>query len=70
VMMAFAVQQRRGTSALAFVRSWSECAGGPFDAEADALADVEWWRAYDAHYSLSGWDYRVVQVKARARAAA
>lgn len=66
--MPFIVEQRKPSSALPMVKDWSECLGSYSETEAEAALDIAWWQAYDAHYSQTGWEYRIRQVKQRGRA--
>lgn len=68
-LVEFVVQTRRPKGGLPSCRAWQACSSETFEDEAAAQKEVEWWLAYDAFYMLTGWEYRIVQQKAKARQA-
>lgn len=61
--MAFILEQRRHASAIPFVRQWSECAGSKRETREEVEAEQPWWMLYDEMYGLSGWEYRIREVR-------
>lgn len=64
--MPKAVHMRRdGHGVFPPIKQWQEAAGSQCETIEEAEATIEWWREYDVFYSLTGWEYKIVDVKAR-----
>ena len=59
----YKVELRKPKSPVA--KQWQE--SFTFDTEQEALDRIAWWAQYDLYYSLEGWEYRIVEVKAKNR---
>ena len=59
----YKVELRKPKSPVA--KQWQE--SFTFDTEQEALDRIAWWAQYDLYYSLDGWEYRIVEVKAKNR---
>ena len=57
----FKVELRKESSPVA--KQWQE--SWTFPTLEDANDRIVWWKQYDEYYSLAGWEYRIVEVKAR-----
>lgn len=64
-MNRYKVELRKPKSALKDVRNWQE--SFTFDTEQEAIDRIAWWLQYDLYYNLEGWEYRIVEVKAKNR---
>lgn len=62
-MIRYKVELRKPTSPVA--KQWQE--SFTFDTEQEAVDRINWWLEYDEYYSLSGWEYRIIPVKAKRR---
>ena len=61
--MPYILEQRRVSSGLPQVRDWQECADSKRPTQAEVEQEQKWWEAYDAFYMLTGWEYRICEVK-------
>ena len=61
VNIHFKVELRKESSPVAkqWVESWT------FQTLEEAKQRIAWWQQYDEYYSLTGWEYNIVEVKAR-----
>ena len=57
----FKVELRKSDSPIA--KQWAE--SWTFQTLEEAKQGIAWRQQYDEYYSLTGWEYRVVEVKAR-----
>ena len=57
----FKVELRKESSPV--TKQWQE--SWTFQTLEEAEQRIAWWQQYDEYYSLTGWEYRVVEVKAR-----
>lgn len=64
-MIRYRVELRKPKAAIKEMRNWQE--SNTFDTEQEATDRIEWWLDYDRYYSCEGWEYRVVEVKAKNR---
>ena len=61
----YKVELCKPKAAIKEMRNWQE--SFTFDTEQEALDRIAWWAQYDLYYSLDGWEYRIVEVKAKNR---
>jgi len=61
--MLYIVEQRRPKSPLQLVKNWSEVAGSKSDTPELIQLELDRLAEYDVYYCLSGWEYRIREVK-------
>lgn len=61
----YRVELRKPKAAIKDMRNWQESA--TFQTLVEANDRITWSLQYDEYYSCVGWEYRIVEVKARKR---